>query len=266
MKERLIFEASMLSSKQHMASLIIDEAAIKPKCVYDRKADIVFGLKDKTSDSAAGSSAETLANRVLCFVLHGVANSYRIPCAYYFTRQLSGRDLFAWTKEVISAVESCGFVIVRIVTDNYSANVTMFKHMGSGCLSSVVPHPHDSDRVIFLSFDPCHILKNIRSQFLERELTDGTEVITGKFVQKLYEFQKDKTVKLARNLTRKHVYPSNLEKNERASRSSDILPASDCSIVSPPGEPVQRPSPLQFQRSEPNSIVHEDDQAMVRRP
>ncbi|KAH7936839.1 hypothetical protein HPB49_005705 [Dermacentor silvarum] len=208
MKERLIFEASMLSSKQHMASLIVAEAAIKPKCVYDRKADTVFGLKDKPSNSAA----ETLANRVFCFVLHGVANSHRIPCAYYFTKQLSGRDLFAWTKEVISAVESCGFVIVRIVTDYYSANVTMFKHMGSGCLSSVVPHPHNSDRVMFLSFDTCHILKNIRSQFLERELTDGTEVITGKFVQKLYEFQKDKTVKLARNLTRKHVYPSNFEK------------------------------------------------------
>ncbi|KAL1471749.1 hypothetical protein MTO96_039763, partial [Rhipicephalus appendiculatus] len=99
MKERLIFEASMLSRKQHMASLIIDEAAIKPKCVYDRKADTVFGLKDKPDNSAACSSTDTLANRVLCFVLHGVANPYRIPCAYYFTKQLSGRDLFAWTKE-----------------------------------------------------------------------------------------------------------------------------------------------------------------------
>ncbi|KAH7946529.1 hypothetical protein HPB52_000645 [Rhipicephalus sanguineus] len=138
MKERLIFEASMLSRKQHMASLIIDEAAIKPKCVYDRKADTVFGLKDKPDNSAACSSTDTLANRVLCFVRH--------------------------------------------------------------------------DTVIFLSFDPCHILKNVRSQFLERELTDGKGVITGKFVQKLYEYQKDKTVKLARNLTRKHVYPSNLEK------------------------------------------------------
>ncbi|KAH6926267.1 hypothetical protein HPB50_016054 [Hyalomma asiaticum] len=76
--------------------------------------------------------------------------------------------------------------------------------------------PSSRSRVIFLSFDPCHILKYIRSQFLERDLTDGREIITGKFVQKYYEFQKDKTIKLARNLTRKHVYPFNLEKNERA--------------------------------------------------
>ncbi|KAH6942561.1 hypothetical protein HPB50_007967 [Hyalomma asiaticum] len=88
----------------------------------------------------------------------------------------------------------------------------MFKLMGNGSLNTVVRHPHDTSRVIFLSFDPCHVLKNVRNQFLDRELTDGTGVISGVFVQKLYEHQKRTTVKLARNLTRKHVYPSNLEK------------------------------------------------------
>ncbi|KAH7981065.1 hypothetical protein HPB49_021272 [Dermacentor silvarum] len=114
---------------------------------------------------------------------------------------LSGRDLFAWVKEAKEAVELCGFVVVRIVTNNYFANKTMFKLLGNGCFSTTVSHPLDNDRVIFLSFDPCHILKNIRSQFLERTLTDGSGMITGTFVQQLYEFQKHKTVKLARNLT-----------------------------------------------------------------
>lgn len=212
MRERLTYEASLLSTKQHMATLIIDEASIKPKCVYDRKSDAVFGFRDKPNSDTSCSSKEILANRVLCFVLHGISSSYRIPCSYYFTKQLSGRDLYAWTKEVIAAVESCGFLVVRIVTDNYSSNTTMFKLMGNGCLSTVVKHPQDPHRVIFLSFDPCHVLKNIRSQFLERELTDSSGVICGAFVQKLYELQKGMTVKLARNLTRKHVYPTNLEK------------------------------------------------------
>lgn len=212
MKERLVHEASMLSSKQHMASLIIDEASIRPKCIYDRKADAMFGLKDKPGSDTASSSKEVLANRVLCFVLHGLSSKYKIPCSYYFTKQLSGRDLFAWTKEVIAAVESCGFIVARIVTDNYSANATLFKHMGNGSLQTIVSHPHDDNRIILLSFDPCHVLKNVRSQFLERELTDGSGVISGTFVQRLYEHQKNMTVKLARNLTRKHVYPSNLEK------------------------------------------------------
>ncbi|KAG0427057.1 hypothetical protein HPB47_025874 [Ixodes persulcatus] len=88
----------------------------------------------------------------------------------------------------------------------------MFKHMGNGCLSTVVNHPDDHDRIIFLCFDPCHIIKNVQSQFLERKLTDGTGVVSGMFVQTLYDYQKDMTIKLARNMTRKHVCPSNLEK------------------------------------------------------
>lgn len=60
---------------------------------------------------------------------------------------------------MINTVESYGFSIVRIVTDNYSANTTMFKLVGNGCLSTVVEHPHDTNRVILLSFDPCHVEK-----------------------------------------------------------------------------------------------------------
>ncbi|KAH6944764.1 hypothetical protein HPB50_004968 [Hyalomma asiaticum] len=221
MKERLMHEASLLSHKPHMASLIIDEASIKPKCIYDRKSDTVFGIRDKPENTASCSKNETLANRVLCFVLHGITTSYKIPCSYYFTKQLNGRDLYAWTKDVIAAVEDCGFVIIRIATDNYSAN-TMFKLMGNGSLSTVVKHPHDIERIIFLSFDPCHVLKNVRSQFLEREFTDGTGLITGTLVQKLYEHQKGMTVKLARNLTRKRVYPSNLEKMNDSSVAACI--------------------------------------------
>ncbi|KAH9367822.1 hypothetical protein HPB48_008077 [Haemaphysalis longicornis] len=81
MKERLIHEASLLSHKQHMASLLIGEAAIKPKCVYDRNSDVVFGIKDKPKNGEPRNTNETLANRVLCFVLHGVTSSYEIPCS-----------------------------------------------------------------------------------------------------------------------------------------------------------------------------------------
>lgn len=66
--------------------------------------------------------------------------------------------------------------------------------------------------MIFLSLDPCHILKNVWNQFLERDLTDGVEDISGILVQKLYEHQKDMTVTLSRNLTKTHVYRTNFGK------------------------------------------------------
>ncbi|KAG0431933.1 hypothetical protein HPB47_021325 [Ixodes persulcatus] len=175
MKERLVSEASMLSSKQHMASLIIDEASIRPKCIYDRKADAVFGLKDKPGGDTPSSSKEVLAKQsfVLC-----IARPFK-------------------------QVQNSLFVLLHKTAERQGP-VHVDKR--------VVRHPHDDSRIILLSFDPCHVLKNVRNQFLERQLTDGSGVISGTFVQELYEHQKNMTIKLAGNLTRKHVYPTNLEK------------------------------------------------------
>ncbi|KAH6924812.1 hypothetical protein HPB50_025539 [Hyalomma asiaticum] len=72
-----------------------------------------------------------------------------------------------------NGLKKAGFLIHEIERyDNYSANTTMFKHMGNGSLHTVITHPHDPNRVIFLSFDPCHVIRNIRSHFLERQITD----------------------------------------------------------------------------------------------
>lgn len=130
-------------------------------------------------------------------------------------------------------MESSGFVIVRIVTDSYLANVTMFKLMGNRSLKAVVGHPHDTNRVIFRSIDPCHVLKNVRNQFLERQRNDGIGVISGVFVLKLCEHQKRTTVTLAQNLTRKHVYPSNLEKNECSVSGSNFIYPDFCDHRAP---------------------------------
>ncbi|KAG8174024.1 hypothetical protein JTE90_025945 [Oedothorax gibbosus] len=56
-----------------------------------------------------------------------------------------------------------------------------------------VQHPNDKNRFLFLSFDPCHIIKNIRSQFLEKEMGGKESYITGNYVKKVYELQKDQT-------------------------------------------------------------------------
>lgn len=139
-----------------MATLIIYEATIKTKCIYDEKLDAVFSLSDKPIWDTPAGSKKTLANRVLCFMLHGITSFYRILLSYYFTKQLCGRDLFARTKEVINAAESCRFLIVGIMTNNNSTNTTVFKLMGCASLSTVVKLPYD---INFPKLNLCHVLK-----------------------------------------------------------------------------------------------------------
>lgn len=65
-----------------------------------------------------------------------------------------------------------------------------------------IPHPESSDRKLFLAFNQCHLIKNVRSQFLTRDLgKDG--VIASEYVKELYKMQQDSIIKPIRFLTRR---------------------------------------------------------------
>src|SRR5438132_1072493 len=77
---------------------------------------------------------------------------------------------------------------------------------------------------MFLSFDVCHILKNLRSLLLSmlRSMMNNGKPISEFFLRELYNLQKDLVVKPVRRLTYKHVYPTNLDKMH-VGRAVDIF-------------------------------------------
>ncbi|KAH7953949.1 hypothetical protein HPB49_014536 [Dermacentor silvarum] len=85
------------------------------------------------------------------------------------------------------------------------------KLLGDGLLTYGIEHPCDCDRLLFLNFNPCLVLKNVHSRFLAHDLGPKRDVLSG-YIKKLYELQKDLVVKPVRYLSRKHVYPNNIEK------------------------------------------------------
>lgn len=73
----------------------------------------------------------------------------------------------------------------------------------------------DMNRRLFLSFDHCHILKNLRNQMLstKRVLFNNGHYYSPTYLRKLLDItEKQSSFKLVRNLTQKHVYPTNFEK------------------------------------------------------
>lgn len=150
-KEGLRLEAENLKDEEKFSSLIIDEMYIKSQLQYDKKLDNFFGSNDvkihvaritdtskecsSTNETVDETSPEKkrkkepeLANNLLCFLLVGLSTQYRLPVAFFFSRQLCGKDLFVLTKHVLAEVEAIGFKIVRIVTDNHKVNANV---MGS---------------------------------------------------------------------------------------------------------------------------------------
>lgn len=89
---------------------------------------------------------------------------------------------------VMAKVEEAGFRVVHFVSNSHKANVSAVRNLCGGFLPYRIEYPYDPDRLLFHSFDYCHIGKNIRSHILSRELGKNGEV-SSPYVKKLYEMQ-----------------------------------------------------------------------------
>lgn len=202
------------TAQSKVCSLIVDEMRIRQKLQYSKQRDAFIGDVDmgpELQHLVPESDEETLANSVLCFLLCGLHARYKIPVGYFFTKGCTGEQLAEMTRHVIQKTSHVGFDVIRVVTDNHRINVTAMQILSGGEARTCAPHPADPTKSIFLSFDQSHIIKNVRSQFLAKDMGGGKE-ISSKYLKKVYKMQKNLTVKPIRFLTRKHLYPTNIEK------------------------------------------------------
>lgn len=70
----------------------------------------------------------------------------------------------------------CGFFVHDVTTDNASINTTMFSATNEGVLAPIAVHPRQPEgydkapmiaRPPFLRYDPVHIIKRVRGQFID---------------------------------------------------------------------------------------------------
>jgi hypothetical protein len=120
--------------------------------------------------------------------------------------------LYKLTLDVLKLLADCGFKVIRIVGDNHKNHVALFKHFGNGMLQNVIAHPYNPGLKFFMSFDYCHALKNGRNLFLDQDMASSDGIITANYLKELLGFQEKLIIKPVRYLTKKHIYPSNLEK------------------------------------------------------
>ncbi|KAH6948060.1 hypothetical protein HPB50_022770 [Hyalomma asiaticum] len=185
---------------------------VKQRLLYHKQRDAFIGEVDYGVNFPKETTNEpVLANSLLCFVLNGLSVSFKIPVAYFFTRNCTGRELHMLMRHVLKEVEEIGFIVVRIVTDNHKINVLAMQLLCNGSLKHCTDHPGKPNRKLFLAFDQCHLIKNVRSQFLSRDIGKGGE-ISSNHLKSLYKMQQGSLVKPVRFLTRKHVFPTNMEK------------------------------------------------------
>ena len=75
-----------------------------------------------------------------------------------------------------------------------------------------VTHPADPSRKLFVSYDPTHILKNVRNQMIDRTLKWNGELVDFSLIKLLFAKTINDGLSLCRYLTRRHVDPTNFER------------------------------------------------------
>ena len=193
------------NDQQKICFLIVDEVKIRPTVAYS--GGVLSGMSKNDPNTKASAMLG-----VMLKCLHGGPS---VMISITPVHGLTSAYQFDVVKENAVAVEKSGGVVLGSITDNHKVNqhyCKLFELKPKSVFEAV--HPLDSDRSWFLLFDPVHMLKCIRNNWLSdkgMKLTlDGTVVGSFDDVRDLYAAEKDNILKTT-TLTRSSVYPSRLQ-------------------------------------------------------
>lgn len=143
-------------------------------------------------------------------------------------KKMIAEVLFSFLKKIILNLETFGYKVVVVVTDNNKINRKCMKNFNPGSKNEVdfvYPHPCCPSRPLFYCIDPVHIIKSVRNNWVNQKNPEqamyfpsfdenSSEVFTASLlsVKKLYELESGNLLKHGYSLSQKALWPSSLEK------------------------------------------------------
>lgn len=200
-----------LDPREKVVNLCIDEIYVNSKLEY----------KSKKVTGYADNNCNDLAKTVVCFMISSPFGRFKEIVRLIPVSSLTGQQLKDYSLEVINFVQIIGFRVLCIITDNNRVNQNMFKLVAGDGIQ--FPNPNYPGKSIYIMYDPVHIFKNIRNNWLNLKSPGKTFMFnsfdTGDVkmacfddVVKLYKEEADKCIKKAYKLNSKTIYPSKLER------------------------------------------------------
>ncbi|XP_024882105.1 uncharacterized protein LOC112461186 [Temnothorax curvispinosus] len=111
-------------------------------------------------------------------MLTGIRTVWKIPLSYnFFKSQTKTPQLMRCIKEIVHEITKAGFIIVATICDQGSSNVIALNQFLSDSRSNCLKKGEHIDETIILDnqkiivlYDPPHLLKGIRNNFLEKDI------------------------------------------------------------------------------------------------
>lgn len=168
--------------------------------------------------------SKELASKVFVYMVKGVSSNLKYVIASYPVVNVSPKQMYVWTWEVIGALERSGVMVIAFVCDGAATNRAFIKlnRPATPTISGVVfdtVNKHAPDRLIYFFSDVPHLLKTIRNAFYNsrkktknnkkspRLLKKNGQYIVWDSIIRLYLAKKDKVLRKSYKLNAQNVYP-----------------------------------------------------------
>jgi len=200
-----LFKDMPLSSR--LCVLTFDEITLKKDLTVNPLTDRVEGYCDTGAERS-----NKIATSALYFMLRGLIGSWKHVLSYVLINNSIKVNELA--ELIIDNIKVCQEVlnleVVMITCDQATTNVAVYKHFGLG---PEKPFILFNEKKNFLQFDPPHLIKSARNALIKHQLFHSDYGTTDfNVVRKVYDFDKNQTVRLLPRLTKYHIDPNNFQK------------------------------------------------------
>lgn len=206
--------SSHLTDDEKTVSLLIDEIYLDSKFDFVGGKIIGSSLNDKLSAKTAN-----------VYLIRSVFCNYKDVVGIVPANNLTGEANFSHTLKILEGLKDLGFKVLAIITDNNNINKRMFEYFEK--TSDSVPsyiNPKDSSFPLFLLYDPVHLVKSIRNNWINHKdlIFDYPNFENVNVIEKanfghlrfLYDLEKNYLIKYSHKLSYKSLYPQSVERQK----------------------------------------------------
>ena len=155
--EGLKIKATTMSSAQKLCTVVFDEMSIKEQLVYNVKSDTIDGFETVSMSS----DTKYVANHAGVFMVKGLTKKWKQTVGYELSSgPICAETLKMLTVTCIEKLLEIGLDVKVFLCDQGSNNRAMLEKLG---VSTDTPYMRINDHKVFVSYDPPHLIKNVRN-------------------------------------------------------------------------------------------------------
>lgn len=199
--------------KELCACLLMDEMAVRQQVTWNEQTQQFDGTVNHGGLTSCVQNVVP-AKEALVFMLSGVDEAWKVPIAYFLISGLKAENKKEIVNTVLYNLQEVGVKVIAFTFDGTVSNIATANALGCDLhtdsdLKTSFTHPCGTHEVHVL-LDVVHMMKLVRNTLhSQRVLNSETGTVKWEYIVKLNAYQNEKGLKLAKNLTDKHVHFEN---------------------------------------------------------